>query len=64
MHYIHIDKHTVAVRHVMVRLCMVGLKKKGGKESNKVYGNDNSGSTKENYMRQNLLMTGQGGVGC
>ena len=33
------------------------------KESNKVYGNDNSVSTKENYMIQNLLMTGQGGVG-
>ena len=58
MHYIHIDKHTVACTSCHGQIMHGWIK-----ESNKVYGNDNSGSTKENYMIQNLLMTGQGGVG-
>ena len=47
MHYIHIDKHTVACTSCHGQIMHGWIK-----ESNKVYGNDNSGSTKENYMIQ------------
>ena len=58
MHCIHIDKHKVACTSCHDQIMHGWIK-----ESNKVYGNDNSGYTKENYMIQNLIMTGQGGVG-
>lgn len=58
MHYIHIDKHKVACTSCHNQIMHGWIK-----EINKVYGNDNSGSAKENYIIQNLIMTGQGGAG-